>query len=220
MDIKKVVGFATGAAMFLSAAPAFASHDNDIDVTVRNTDTTVSNEVLTSANTGGNTADGGSASTLVKKSGNVKGTGNDDNSTSAGGNSSTGGDGGYVETGDAWAKSKVENNVNSTDIKVKTPCGCEGDVDVDVKNKRTGVSNSVLTDANTGVNYTDGGSADTTVKKSGNVKGTDNDGNATSAGGNSSTGGTAGAVVTGDAWAKTKVTNTVNSTVIRIKKTN
>ena len=220
MDIKKAVAFATGAAMFLSAAPAFASGDGNIDVDVINKYTTVTNTVTTIADTGSNTANGGDASTLVKKSGNVLGSNNDGNTTSAGGNTSTGGEGGLIETGDAWAKSKVTNDVNSTYIKVKTPCGCEGDVDVYVKNKRTDVNNGVTTLADTGLNDANGGSADTTVKKSGNVKGSDNDHNATSAGGNDSTGGLGGIVLTGASTAKSKVSNTVNSTVIRIKKTN
>ena len=218
MDMKKAVAFAAGAAMFLSAAPAFATHTDDIDIDVTNKDTTVTNEVLTSATTGSNTADGGSASVLVKKSGNVKGSQHDGNSTSAGGNTSFGGLGGTIETGDATAKSKVSNDINSTYIKVKTPCGCEGDVDVDVKNKRTDVGNGVLTVADTGLNDTNGGSADVAVKKSGNVKGSDNDNNSTSAGDNTSIGGDGGSVITGSAWAKSKVSNTVNSTVIRVKK--
>lgn len=221
--MKKVIAGIAAIALFAAAAPAFASgghhwSSSDIDVDVTNKDTIVSNGVVTSANTGGNIADGGSASTLVKKSGNVKGSDNDYNSTSAGGNSSSGGNGGEVNTGEATAKSSVSNNVNSTKVKITTPCGCEGDVDVDVKNKRTSVENLVVTDANTGVNDANGGSADTTVKKSGNVKGSDNDHNSTSAGGNSSDGGDGGSVTTGTAWAKSKVSNTVNSTVIRVKK--
>src|SRR3989338_3375548 len=117
MDMKKAVAFAAGAAMFLSAVPAFAS--DDIDVEVKNKDTTVINTVGTSANTGSNIADGGSASTLVEKSGNVKGSGNDANTTSAGDNLSIGGDGGEVTTGNAKAKSKVSNTVNSTVIRVR-----------------------------------------------------------------------------------------------------
>ncbi|OHA21930.1 MAG: hypothetical protein A2W52_01475 [Candidatus Taylorbacteria bacterium RIFCSPHIGHO2_02_49_25] len=216
MDMKKAVAFAAGAAMFLSAVPAFAS--DDIDVEVKNKDTTVINTVGTSANTGSNIADGGSASTLVEKSGNVKGSGNDDNSTSAGGNTSLGGFGGVITTGNAKAKSKVSNNVNSTDIKVKTECGCDDDVDVHVKNKRTDVTNDVGTLADTGFNDANGGSADATVTKSGSVKGTDNDANTTSAGDNLSIGGDGGEVTTGNAKAKSKVSNTVNSTVIRVRR--
>jgi hypothetical protein len=91
----------------------------DITVKVKNNSTSVVNVVGTSANTGWNTADGGSANTRVKKSGNVKGTDNDNNTTSAGGNSSTGGNGGVVVTGDARAKSKVGSSVNSTVVRVR-----------------------------------------------------------------------------------------------------
>ena len=98
------------------------------------------------------------------------------------------------------------------------PACCLGDVDIEVKNKDTTVVNIVGTSANTGWNTADGGNAKTKVKKSGNVKGTDNDHNTTSAGGNSSTGGSGGAVVTGNATAKSKTTNTVNSTVIRVRR--
>src|SRR3989344_5858367 len=62
------------------------------------------------------------------------------------------------------------------------------------------------------------GGATVKVKKSGNVKGSDNDENTTSAGGNASVGGTGGTIATGGASAKSKVTNTVNSTVIRVRK--
>ena len=115
--MKKAVAFATGAAMFLSAAPAFATHD-EIDIDVDNDDTEVVNVVTTVANTGGNFADGGSADASVSESGNVTGDHNDDNSTSAGGGSATGGEGGDVTTGDADADSDVVNIVNSTIIRV------------------------------------------------------------------------------------------------------
>lgn len=91
----------------------------DVDVSVKNKDTTVINIIGTSANTGWNTADGGSATTKVKKSGNVKGVGNDGNTTGAGGNSSSGGTGGTVTTGNATAKSKTTSTVNSTTIRVR-----------------------------------------------------------------------------------------------------
>lgn len=96
---------------------------------------------------------------------------------------------------------------------------CAGDIDISVKNKDTTVVNLVGTSANTGWNAADGGSAVTKVKKSGNVKGNGNDDNTTGGGNNSSSGGSGGTVVTGNATAKTKATSTVNSTVIRIKKT-
>ena len=93
--------------------------DGDITIRVKNSGTIVGNSVTTIAATGGNAALGGGATVKIKKSGNVKGSGNDDNSTSAGENLSIGGDGGEVTTGNARAKSKVSNTVNSTVIRVR-----------------------------------------------------------------------------------------------------
>lgn len=90
----------------------------DVDVTVKNKDTTVINIVGASANTGWNAADGGSATTRVR-GGNVNGSGNDNNATNGGGNSSTGGNGGTVITGNATARTGVLNAVNTTVVRVR-----------------------------------------------------------------------------------------------------
>ncbi len=216
--MKKAVAFATGAAMFLSAVPAFASSSN-IDVKVENKDTTVTNIIGTAANTGWNTANGGSAKTEVKNSGNINGNKDDYNTTGGGTVGSTGGNGGTVTTGKATADSTVWNDVNSTDIKVKTSCGCKkGNIDVEVKNKNTDVLNSVGTGADTGSNYVDGGGASTKVKDSGNINGNKDDHNTTGGGTVDSTGGDGGTVTTGRARATSNVGGVVNSTVIRIRK--
>ena len=219
--MKKVIAGIAAVAMFAVASPALAWHwsSSDIDVEVKNSGTTVFNGVSTGAYTGGNTADGGSASTKVKNSGNINGSKDDYNTTGGGTVDSDGGNGGTVNTGDAYAKSSVSNDVNSTDIKVKTDCGCrKGDIDVHVKNKDTTVANEVGTLADTGLNSTDGGSANTKVKDSGNINGNKNDNNETGGGTVDSDGGNGGEVNTGNAWSKSKVSNTVNSTVVRVKK--
>src|SRR3989338_905285 len=175
--MKKVIAVIAAVAMFAVASPALAWHwsSSDIDVEVKNSGTTVLNGVSTGAYTGGNTANGGSASTKVKNSGNINGNKDDYNTTGGGLVDSDGGNGGTITTGNAWAKSSVSNDVNSTDIKVKTPCGCKGDVDVHVKNKNTTVGNEVGTVSDTGLNSTEGGSANTKVKDSGNINGNKDD---------------------------------------------
>src|SRR3989344_240406 len=177
----------------------------------------VTNEVGTVSNTGGNSADGGDAGNSLNKSGNVIGSGDDNNTTSAGGNSAAGGAGGSVNTGDAFATSVVTNTVNVNRTFISGDCACCGLTKVKNQNGAL-VWNLVGTGASSGANSTDGGGATVKVKKSGNVKGSDNDENSTSAGGNASVGGTGGTIATGGASAKSKVTNTVNSTVLRVKK--
>src|SRR3989344_2654028 len=171
--MNKVIAGIAAAAMFVAASPAFASHwASDIDVYVKNSGTTVVNGVSTGAYTGGNTTGGGTTD-------------------------SDGGNGGTVTTGKAKADSTVWNDVNSTDIKVKTECGCKGDIDVRVKNKNTTVVNEVGTLADTGLNSTDGGSATTKVKDSGNINGDKDDNNTTGGGTTDSDGGNGGTVPAG-----------------------
>jgi len=217
--MNKVIAGIAAAAMFVAASPAFASHwASDIDVYVKNSGTTVVNGVSTGAYTGGNTADGGSATTKVKNSGNINGNKDDNNTTGGGTTDSDGGNGGTVTTGKAKADSTVWNDVNSTDIKVKTECGCKGDIDVRVKNKNTTVVNEVGTLADTGLNSTDGGSATTKVKDSGNINGNKDDNNTTGGGTTDSDGGNGGTVTAGEAKATSSVGSVVNSTVIRVRK--
>src|SRR3989344_5808741 len=77
--MKKVIAGIAAVAMFAVASPALAWHwsSSDIDVEVKNSGTTVFNGVSTGAYTGGNTADGGSASTKVKNRGNINGSKDD-----------------------------------------------------------------------------------------------------------------------------------------------
>src|SRR3989338_8004569 len=137
--------------------------------------------------------------------------------SNTGGNSAAGGAGGSVNTGDAFATSVVTNTVNVNRTFISGDCACGGLTKVKNQNGAL-VGNLVGTGASSGANSTDGGGATVKVKKSGNVKGSDNDENTTSAGGNASVGGTGGTIATGGASAKSKVTNTVNSTVIRVRK--
>lgn len=119
--MKKVIAGIAVVAMLAVATPAFATHwsSSDIDVNVTNKDTTVINTVGTSANTGWNSSDGGSATTKVKNSGNINGNKDDYNTTGGGTVDSDGGNGGTVNTGKAKATSNVGNVVNSTVIRIK-----------------------------------------------------------------------------------------------------
>ena len=111
--MKKVIAISTALAMFAAATPALAFFnwfDNEpeqpvteIDIDVKNDDTTVTNNVTTQSSTGGNESEGGKAKS--------KAYGNGADSWAGGGN------GGSITTGDAYADSLVSNNVNSTSIR-------------------------------------------------------------------------------------------------------
>ena len=183
--MKKIIAMATIAAFVLSASTASAFHwsSSDINVNVSNDDTRVTNNVNTSASTGGNDANGGSAN----------------------GKNATGGLGGMILTGHAWATSVVDNDVNSTVVRVETDCGCKGDIDVDVDNDDTTVTNNVNTSASTGYNDANGGSAT-------------GSGGWWWGGGSSTTGGEGGYINTGNADALASVVNVVNSTLVRVRR--
>ncbi|TSC67080.1 MAG: hypothetical protein CEO19_374 [Parcubacteria group bacterium Gr01-1014_73] len=216
--MKKLIALVAVVAFLASAAPALANGDG-ISIKVENDNTTVKNYVVTTASSGGNSADGGSASTKVKDSGNITGDKNDWNTTGGGNVTSDGGNGGKVKTGNAVATADVLNDVNSTNIKVKTSCECdEGKIKVKVQNTDTTVKNKVITTADTGLNSADGGSASTKVKNNGNITGDKNDDNVTGGGNTDSNGGDGGKIKTGTADSWSTVINVVNSTVIRVKK--
>ena len=215
--MKKLIALVEVVAFLASAAPAFANGDADIYISVKNDGTTVKNYVTTTSDTGGNASIGGGASTSVS-GGNVKNS--DDNNTAGngGGNSSTGGNGGKVKTGDAISTSLVLNDVNSTDIKVKTSCECDdGKIKIKVRNEDTYVKNKVTTTADTGWNSSVGGGATTDVS-GGNVKNSDDNNTAGNGGGNSSTGGDGSKVKTGNADSLSSVVNVVNSTTVRVRR--
>jgi len=128
MNIKKIAITAAAAGVMLSAVtPAFANHWNwnngDVDIDIENDDTNVTNNVTTQANTGFNQVVGWGWF-----------------------------GGGSITTGNALAASEVDNTVNFNLVDL---CGCLGDfddVDIDIDNDDTNVTNNVTTQANTGFN--------------------------------------------------------------------
>jgi molybdenum cofactor biosynthesis enzyme len=214
--MKKVLAGITAVALFAVASPAFASNSSDVDILVKNDDTTVKNYVTTVADTGSNMSVGGGASTSVS-GGNVNHSDDKNTAGNGGGNTSNGGNGGSVTTGNATATSGVVNDVNSTLIKVAPKCGCKGKIKVEVSNDDTYVKNKVTTVADTGSNMSVGGGASTSVS-GGNVNHSDDKNTAGNGGGNTSTGGNGSSITTGAADSTSFVSSVVNSTVIRVKK--
>lgn len=140
MNIKKIAITAAAAGMVLSAAvPALAwggrhgRSSNDLELEIENENTTVRNNVLTLSNTGFNEVEGGH-SRHHRSSG-----------------------GGSINTGNAGATSDVLNQVNTNTVDL---CGClgdrRGDVEVEIENEDTDVTNNVLTVSNTGFNEVNG----------------------------------------------------------------
>ena len=152
--MQKFIATTVGVALAFTAMPALAGWWSSSDITVKNTNTaTVGNEVITSASTGDNTSNGGKATNDVSGKG------------SNGDNSATGGNGGAIGSGVAIATSLVSNDVNSNTTKIKTSCGCKGDITVKNRNTAT-VENAVATVADTGSNTTNGGKAKNDVEGS------------------------------------------------------
>ena len=192
------------------ATPALARHwNNGNDITVTNNKTaTVINEVGVEASTGYNSADGGNGGNGGLNAGEDN-KGNDDNTDNDGGN---GGNGGSVTTGNATAKGKVYNKVN-TDI-TKISCDCEDTDDITVNNTDNAVVlNGLGVLADTGVNYADGGSGG----NGGLNAGDDNKWNDNNDGNDGGNGGSGNTVHTGHADAKGKVFNKVNTIVTRVQ---
>ena len=139
MNIKRIAITAAAAGMVLSAAvPALAwrgysRSSNDLELEIENEDTNVRNNVLTVSNTGFNDVEGG-RSHHHRSSG-----------------------GGSISTGNAGATSDVFNQVNTNTVDL---CGClgdrRGDVEVEIENEDTDVTNNVLTVSNTGFNEVNG----------------------------------------------------------------
>ncbi|HBT81347.1 hypothetical protein A2757_01680 [Candidatus Giovannonibacteria bacterium RIFCSPHIGHO2_01_FULL_48_47] len=186
------------------------------DITVTNNNSAyVKNEVDVSASTGGNDANGGSGS-AAGNGGNVQSS-NSGNTGGNGGNGGDGGDGGVILTGNAFAKSKIVNKVNTNVTRVD-PCDCDVD-DVTVTNNNSAkVKNYVEVKAKTGYNDANGGNAGCGCEgggDGGNVTNS-NSGNAGGDGGNAGDGGDGGVIVTGHAFAKSKILNRVNTNITRI----
>lgn len=128
--MKKAIALAAVAAFALSATPALAWNFGGSDITVTNSSSAyVSNDVNTSASTGGNDANGGYK----------------------------GGNGGWIMTGGALSTSIVGNDVNNNYVSVKTNCGCKGDISVSNNSYKAVVKNDVDTSAKTGYNDANGG---------------------------------------------------------------
>ena len=194
--MKKITTIAAVIALLAVAVPALAHHNNS-DVTVTTTNNaTVTNTVITGADTGSNTANGGDAVNVVSGKG------------ENGDNDADGGDGGSITT----AVADVLNKVNVTKTTVTADCGCKGDVVVRTRNN-VSVGNAVDTKAFTGYNVTDGGYASNVVT------GSSWGWFATSTnGGNKADGGKGGEITTGESVASSKITNRLNGTVTRVRR--
>ena len=152
--------------------PTVVTSDNSNTETVTNANTaTVTNTVTTSADTGNNTAYGGTASANAANSSDLTG-----GAATAGATT----EGGTIATGDASAESDVLNTINSNETSIAPPtfasdAGLAGlaasgvggliyhennsnETDVTNSNDAT-VSNPVATTANTGGNVAYGGAA-------------------------------------------------------------
>ena len=200
------------------ATPALANgwQWNNNDITVTNVNSAyVKNDVDVSASTGSNDANGGSGS-AAGNGGDVQSS-NSGNAGGDGGNGGDGGDGGGILTGDAFAVSKIKNKVN-TNVTEIDPCDCDVD-DVTVTNiNQAAVKNYVDVKAKTGYNDANGGNAGCDCEgggDGGNVQNS-NSGNTGGDGGNAGDGGDGGVIVTGHAFAKSKIFNKVNTNITRI----
>lgn len=206
----------------VSAQAFFLGGSSDVEADVDNKDTSVSNNVTTSASTGGNEANGGEG---------------DADADAEGGDATAKAEGGWavITTGDATAKSYVRNDVNNNTVSAKRDCGCvsnygfgsNGDVDAEVDNKNTSVSNNVETKAKTGYNDANGGNADADADTDAGKKksyhnfffgGFGGWGNSNSGDAKADAIGGDAVITTGDAYAKSKVVNVVNTNVVRARR--
>src|SRR3989344_3619337 len=143
-------------------------------------------------------------------------------SASTGGNGANGGEGGVIYTGNAYAGSLINNDVNYNETNVDVDCDCEGDVDdVTVTNHNSAsVNNNVDVRARTGHNEANGGDAGCDCVgggDGGNVNHSE-DHNAGGNGGNAGHGGWGGYINTGDAEAGSGIVNLVNTNITRIRR--
>ena len=222
--MKKITAIFAIVALLSFASPALAHgghHGSSDDVTVTNHNSaSVTNTVNVSASTGGNDANGGTGS-AAGNGGDVNHS--DDNNTGGnGGNGGNGGEGGVIYTGNAYAMSLIENDVNYNEIEVDVDCDCEGDVDdVTVTNHNSAsVGNNVDVRARTGHNEANGGDAGCDCVgggDGGNVNHSE-DHNAGGNGGNAGHGGWGGYINTGDAEAGSGIVNLVNTNITRIRR--
>lgn len=134
--MKKFAILAAGVALSLAvAAPAFADRDTNGGISVSNSDTTLTNSIMTFANSGFNLTTGGSSHGY-----------DEEHHGSVAGDITTG--------GTVSSSATVHNLVNFTQLN----CGCTGhDGSVSVSNEDTSVSNHVFTFANSGFNKSGAG---------------------------------------------------------------
>jgi len=197
------------AAFVLGASTAQAAW---APTSVKNTnEALVENVVAVSATTGSNTADAGSASNKVSGA-DVSTSESGPITTGNGGNTATGGQGGIITSGNALASAHVENNVNYNETEVSS--SAEGDVRVRNRNGAS-VGNLAAVSADTGLNVADGGRAKNKVRgadvSSSSSWGAISAGN----GGNDSTGGMGGDILTGTVEAHARVVNNINTNITR-----
>src|SRR3989344_5165811 len=220
--MKKITAVFAIVALLSFASPALAHgghYGSSDDITVTNHNSaSVRNTVNVSASTGGNDANGGTGS-AAGNGGDVNHS--DDNNTGGnGGNGGNGGEGGVIYTGNAYAGSLINNDVNYNETNVD--CDCEGDVDdVTVTNHNSAsVNNNVDVRARTGHNEANGGDAgcDCVGGGDGGDVNHSEDHKAGGNGGNAGHGGWGGYINTGKAEAGSGIVNLVNTNITRIRR--
>lgn len=205
----------------------------------------VLNDTQTTANTGGNYADGSYAGS-GGNGGDIENNGGEQDvegaTTGTGGNGGNGALGGAVQTGNALAESNITNTVNSNIVRVGD-CGCDqaiGKVRIRTHSFAF-VGNRMMTAANTGDNealgsYAGEGGNGGDIENGGDgydfgpfivenqFNGDDDDEGEQevddSTTGNGGTGGNAsdgGSVLTGAATSRATLVNTINSNTIRVR---
>ncbi|TSC62756.1 MAG: hypothetical protein G01um101448_458 [Parcubacteria group bacterium Gr01-1014_48] len=202
------------------------------DTVINNNDATVTNVVLSSANTGGNWA-GGSYGGRGGRGGDIANDGGvqdvNDVDTGNGGNGGDAGLGGEVNSGNATANATLTNTVNDNDTNIDR-CSCTGGGhggDVTVRNGNVArVGNVLGALADTGDNEADGsyggeGGQGGDVYNGGgnqNVSGNEEEPSTTGNGGNGGKSSDGGLVTTGNSASNASSTNVVNRNVTRIKR--
>ncbi len=204
------------------------------DTVINGNDATVTNIVLSGANTGGNSA-GGSEGGKGGRGGKIANDGGNQNVNSTmtgnGGNGGDAGIGGEVNSGNALANASLDNTVNDnmTDI---DRCACADGTggrggNVTVHNGSLArVGNEVGALADTGTNSADGsrggkGGKGGDVSNGGgnqNINGTKEAPSTTGKGGNGGKSLDGGLVTTGNSESNASSTNVVNRNVTRIKR--
>ena len=203
----------------LYAIPAMADIENS-PVVVKNTNSAVVvNQVVATANSGWNIANGGMAGN-GGKGGSVVNS-DHDNTGGDGGKGGDAGMGGLIITGDAGAGVILTNDVNNNDTQVGN-CECQTNGDLEdsktkVKNDNGAVlGNGAAAAADTGNNTTNGGEAGK-GGKGGSIVGSDH-GNVGGMGGSAGMGGAGGTITTGMSGSLVTLVNVLNTNITRINR--